>query len=174
MDGTYIVSRCETCSRILVYSGVLEFEDSWETKYGDLVYPQPSSFSDSVPKRIRSVYQEALRVKNHSPLAFVILARRILEEICSDKGVYKGNLADSLDQLAAQDIIPKTLAEASSLIRLVGNVGAHRSDTRINALHVFPIDDFLKAIVEYVYVAPAKIAEFKRRFKDFDGSVAAG
>lgn len=49
----------------------------------------------------------------------------------------------------------------TDIIRLVGNVGAHASEENVHPLQVMALDDFFKAVVEYVYVSPAKIDEFK-------------
>ncbi|MCK5708757.1 MAG: DUF4145 domain-containing protein [Candidatus Aureabacteria bacterium] len=129
----FTVTRCETCSGILVYSKLLPApEETWSTLFGEIVYPQENGFNMSIPQNIRKVYQEALKVKNASPTAFVILARRVLEEICKDKSIKSNNLSQALEKLSAQGEIPKILSEAISLIRLVGNAGAHSTDIHIN------------------------------------------
>jgi hypothetical protein len=46
-------------------------------------------------------------------------------------------------------------------LRLVGNIGAHASEESVHPLQATAIDNFFKAIVEYVYVSPQRIAEFK-------------
>jgi hypothetical protein len=160
---TYTVVRCETCRQLLVYS----LNDSvgperGETPLGDLCYPRRTSLPDAVPERIRLIYAEAARVRDISPLAFVILARRLLEEVARDRDAASDDLAGSLSLLADRGDIPPVLAEATTLIRLVGNAGAHASDTRITAPRAWAVDDLLKAVIEYMYVAPAKIASFKK------------
>lgn len=47
------------------------------------------------------------------------------------------------------------------MLRLVGNIGAHASDDSVHPLQATAIDNFFKAIVEYVYVSPMRISEFK-------------
>lgn len=165
--ATYTVVRCETCNEILVYTEHDYFSDHSETPFGDLQFPKQSAFTDSVPDAVRNIYKEAVLVKNLSPTAYVILARRVLEEICSERGVKESNLASALEKLAKDNVIPKTLSDATTLIRLVGNAGAHASGTQITTPQVWAIDDFIKAIIEYLYVAPAKIGEFKKRFTHF-------
>ena len=163
----YTVVRCETCKELLVYSEMYEFAEQSETHFGDLAFPKQSAFSKAVPDRIKKTYHEAVKVKEISHMAFVVLARRTLEEICHEKDAKGKGLAEKLSYLAEQGDIPKTLAEASTLIRLVGNAGAHASDTEITILHVWAIDDFIKAIIEYLYIAPKKIEEFRLRFESF-------
>ncbi len=163
----YTVARCETCNEILVYTDHEYLGDDSDTPFGDLQFPKQSALTDSVPEAVRSVYKEAVLVRNLSPTAYVILARRVLEEICTERGVKENNLASALAKLAEANVIPKTLSDATTLIRLVGNAGAHASGTKITAPQVWAIDDFIKAIIEYLYVAPAKIGEFKKRFTHF-------
>ena len=53
------------------------------------------------------------------------------------------------------------LAEAATLIRTFGNAGAHSPNSEINGLHVEMIEKFLEALIQYVYIAPATLREFK-------------
>lgn len=159
-DATYTVTRCESCNRLLVYTACEEFAD--ETPLGDLVYPKQPLFSRDVPENVRRIHAEAARVKHVSPLAYVILARRVLEEICQVKGVNKPNLSQALSELASQGVIPKTLAEATTLIRLVGNAGAHASDMKITVPQVWAVENLIEALIEYLFVAPSRIEGFKQ------------
>lgn len=165
-DAIFTVTRCETCTHVLVYEDCEDFTD--QTPLGNLIYPKQSVLVDAVPFRVRCIYLEASRVKKASPTAFVILARRLLEEICRDKGIIEPTLSQSLSKLTKQGVIPAPLSEASNLIRLVGNSGAHASDLAITVPQVWAIDDFIKAIVEYLYVAPERIERFKKSQRDFE------
>lgn len=163
----YTVVRCETCKELLVYSEMYAFAEQSETYFGNLAFPAQFALSKGVPEKVKRTYHEAVKVKNISHMAFVVLARRTLEEICHEKKAKGKNLAEKLSNLAAEGEIPKTLAEASTLIRLVGNAGAHASENEITIFHVWAIDDFIKAIIEYLYVAPQKIEDFRLRFESF-------
>lgn len=167
--STYSVARCETCKEILVYIEHDSYAGLADTDFGDLAFPQQSAFTDAVPDAVKRYYKEAVAVKNASPTAFAILARRVLEEICAERGVSERNLATSLQRLADSNIIPATLGEATTLIRLVGNAGAHASGLEITVPQVWAVDDFIKAIIEYIYVAPKKIEDFKDRFSKIVG-----
>jgi hypothetical protein len=163
----YAVVRCETCSRILVYSQHENYSEDNETRFGDIAYPNQPSFTDAAPESIQSIYREVVLVKNISPTAYVILARRVLEKICRDRSVSSRNLAEFLAKLSRDGVISSALSEATNLIRLAGNAGAHASGQKITMLQVWAIDDFIKAIVEYIYIAPEKIIKFKKRFSHF-------
>jgi hypothetical protein len=168
----YTVTKCKTCDEILVYNRILPAGDEcWSTKYGDIVFPSKLEFNLSVPTNVRKSYQEALKVRNSSPTAFVILARRVLEEICRDKTINCNNLGKAIKELSEKSKLPEVILEASSLIRVVGNAGAHSNNEEINPLHVFAVSDFIRVIIEYLYVAPAKVNEFKKRFKQFSDKI---
>ena len=49
----------------------------------------------------------------------------------------------------------------SYVLRLLGNIGAHASQQPVKPGHVRVIDEFFRAIVEYVYIAPQKIKQLK-------------
>jgi len=159
-DAVYTVTRCATCSRLLVYDDCEDFTE--QTALGDLVFPKQAALSRAVPDNVRRVYQEAQRVKQTSPIAFAVLSRRVLEEICRAKGIDRPNLSAALAELAKQGVIPSVLSDASSLIRLIGNAGAHASDLKITVPHVWAIDSFVMATIEYLFLAPARLEQFKQ------------
>ncbi len=171
MHATYSVVKCETCSEVLVYSYTDEApEDSQDTPYGRLMYPRFPGEMKGVPDTVRQIYEETARVQNISPIAFVVLARRLLEEICLDKNAQKRNLADSLKELVLRGELPPVLADASDLIRFIGNAGAHASKTKITVPQTWAVRDFIKVIIEYLYVAPHKISDFKSRLGAWNNS----
>jgi hypothetical protein len=49
------------------------------------------------------------------------------------------------------------------VLRQLGNVGSHAGEDEIAPEYVDVIDDFFCAIIEYVYIAPHKVSEFKAR-----------
>jgi hypothetical protein len=51
----------------------------------------------------------------------------------------------------------------SDALRIVGNMGSHDDEVAVPAEFVEAIDSFFRAIVEYVYVAPARVAEFNEK-----------
>jgi hypothetical protein len=90
-----------------------------------------------------------------------VLIRRALEAICADRGITKGCLKSRLDELVRRGEIPLNLIEAATILRSLGNEGAHGES--ISPYTTWVIADFFKAIVEYIYVAPNKVETYKRR-----------
>jgi hypothetical protein len=52
-------------------------------------------------------------------------------------------------------------------LRLIRNLGAHNAGDEVTEEDVPIILDFLEAILEYLYVAPAKIEVVRQRLKPF-------
>ena len=150
------VAVCQTCNQVLVYGGpeYVSFNEA------DLEWPTVGLHS-SVPKRVRHIYNEASRIQQIAPNAFAVQIRRALEAVCIERGATKGNLVHNIQELAKRGEIPKTLAEASDLLRLIGNVGAHAGDRDVHPLQAHALDKFFKVIIEYLYVSPSMIQEFR-------------
>ena len=163
------VAACETCGNVLVYDNLGDqTEDKWFSKC-ELVYPRSPFLSPVIPQKIANSYAEAFRIRAISPNAFAVLIRRALEILCNERGVTKGTLAARLKILSDKGELPPVLSQTTDLLRLIGNIGAHGSEQSVHPLQVRAIDDFFTAIVEYLYVAPRKIADFQKRLQALKG-----
>ena len=172
-DVVYFVASCDTCNHILVYQAVDDIPERNFFTSADLVYPNSGELHSSVPKAISNIYNEALRIKNLAPNAYAVQIRRALEALCEDRGAKSGTLNKMLSDLSAKGEIPSTLAEATDLLRLLGNIGAHASDISVQPWQVYTLDEFFRAIVEYVYVAPSKIKKFREGLSKFSSKTGA-
>jgi hypothetical protein len=163
----YFVASCETCNHILVYRAIEDIPDENFFIFANREYPESGELHRSVPKTVSKVYSEALRIKELAPNAFAVQIRRALEALCEDRGAKKGTLQKMLGELSVKGEIPSTLIEATELLRLLGNIGAHASEESVQPWQVRTIDEFFRAIVEYVYVAPDKIKKFRESLSAF-------
>lgn len=137
------------------------------------MWPQPGDLHPSVPESVRRIYSEASAIKSRAPNAFANQIRRSLEALCKDRGTNKRVLAQSLKELSSRGEIPPTLADMTDVLRQLGNIGSHAGDQEIDPDYVDVIDDFFRAIVEYVYIAPHKVNEFKARL-DYVSKLKSG
>ncbi|HEX9128919.1 MAG TPA: DUF4145 domain-containing protein, partial [Gemmatimonadaceae bacterium] len=156
---------CETCDAPVLYDGIdpFEIDGDWPSQ----VYPVPAGFGTEVPLPVRRIYDQASKCKDSAPLGFVILIRKALEAICDDRGIAKpkgreGDLFHRLQKLRASGDIPPTLARMTDVIRTLGNAAAHEARDEITVPMTWPVDEFFRAIVEYVYIAPAKLDKFEK------------
>lgn len=157
--ATYNVFRCDGCTQITMY--IWSALHSPGSEFGERTYPEVVAQDPGIPCDIASAYRAAERVKRHSNDAYAIMARKVLELIARDQGVRVRSLSKAMSILAGTGVIPPLLAEAATLIRTFGNTAAHSSEPTLNALHVSLIEKFLHVLIEYVYVAPAALHEFK-------------
>lgn len=164
-DCEAILCACATCREPLLYDGISRDE------YGvwpSLAFPEKGEMHKSVPESVREVYSEAFRVKRTAPRAFALLIRKALEVVCDDKEVRRGNLSERLKALAASGAVPPTLAEITEVLRTLGNTAAHGPLERITVPMTWAIDEFFRAVVEYVYVAPSKLVALRESLARLD------
>lgn len=160
----YALVACETCNRALLYISEptkVPLVDVFSLRDSQLVWPAQTHLPDFVPEPIRRCYREAALIKRRAPNAFANQIGRALEALCKDRGTGNKPLAAALNELAEKGEIPATLARMTDLIRIIRNIGSHAGEDQVDPNHVDPIDDFFKAIVEYVYIAPRKVQELK-------------
>ncbi len=174
MAVIYFIVVCETCNSILLYCSNGEVLEEGYFDESDLVYPEMGELHFSVPEKVRKIYSEAFRVKRHSRNAFAVQIRRALEALCEDRNAKGKDLQQRLSYLVTKGDIPTQLSELTEVIRLLGNIGAHADSKEIKIWQVRPLDDFFRVVVEYVYVAPRKLKDFRDgldRFKAISLSV---
>ena len=168
--GTF-VAVCETCERILLYNNPFRGMPANHFASGELIFPESGELHKAVPEAIRAVYSEAWRIKEIAPNAFATQIRRALEAVCEDRQTARGALAVRLEQLADKGELPPNLVEVAGVIRLLGNIGAHAAERQVHPLHVQALDDFFRAVVEYVYVAPSKLRVFRETMEEAERQV---
>lgn len=125
-----------------------------------VVYPEarPDPSDERIPAPIRVIYDEAQLC--YSVGAFngaAVLARRALEAACRQlAGIEDGRksppFSELLDQLVAQNIITRRLVTTATVVRLVGNSGAHARDEPVSEQHARDIlaltGRFLEVFIE--------------------------
>jgi hypothetical protein len=134
---------------------------------GELIYPKAGFIDVVVPVSVARIYEEAYRIKETAPNAYVVMIRKGLEAVADDQRVSGRTLQQKILKLSQNGIVPKALAEATDLIREIGNIGAHANKTDVHPLLVYAVDEFFRTIVEYVYVAPKKLKDFKGRLSNY-------
>lgn len=160
---TYFAAICRTCGDLLLYSANPSNDDPHKFSATQLVHPTPDNLDDSVPETVRQAHLEAMRIRSIAPNAFAVMLRRALEAVCDDRGVPEGTLQKRLGELVKRGELPAPLAEMTAILRTLGNAGAHHTARPITVPMTWGMREFFRAVVEYVYIAPSKIREFKER-----------
>lgn len=166
VESYFFITKCKTCSQVSVFTSADFEEMPYNISAAFQIWPTNKDLGEGVPKNIEASYDEAKKVKKVSPLAFSILIRRSLEQLCKDKGATGRNLKEKIEDLGKKKIIPETLADMADIIRETGNTGAHGDNFKLNKFDMDVLDDFFIAVLEYVYVAPQRLAKIKDRLKN--------
>lgn len=172
--GTFYLAICETCNQPLLFHRYYGLERDFAEPEPDpdlalsLLWPKDNAWTYELPESVRETYEEAYRIKNVAPNAFAVQIRRALESLCEDRGIKQGSLQMRLQELVSKGELPPVLAEMTDVLRAIGNIGAHASDRKVRHGQVSAIDEFFRAVVEYVYIAPNRIQSFKKQLVHLD------
>src|SRR5260370_2055867 len=128
----------------------------------NILYPMSKTPLTNLPEVIEKKYAEALKVSTISPSSCAVLVRKTLEAICRHEHASGRVLADKLKNLADSGRIPQTLANVALHLKQLGNLGAHFDEEEVTVKDVPVILDFVELLLEYLYVAPAKIEAVKK------------
>lgn len=163
--------RCPTCSQPTlrqVYWNIGEHYDGHRELEGDeeILYPKTGlSNSIGTPTSVQSALSAALKVRAIEPNACAVLIRRTLEVICNEEKCTKRTLVENLKELGSNGRIPPPLAQMADHLRKLGNIGAHAGEDQISPGDIPFMIEFAQAIIEYLYIAPAKIALAEKRLR---------
>jgi hypothetical protein len=153
------LSRCSSCD---YFNFSVEDTDGGEMS---VLYPKPPEALDGLPTNIAKAYQAARAVSKIDANAFGVLIGRVLDFICIDRKAEGETLYERLKDLANKGSIPGPLADMSHQLRVLRNIGAHADLGELSFREVPILDDLCRAILEYVYVAPHRVAQVEARIK---------
>lgn len=159
---------CSTCSKPTLEEDTQIVDSNIipsRSKRTEILYPLVRTRLSNLPEAIERTYLEALRVRNVSPASCAVMVGRTLEAACNHEKAQGKDLANKLNYLASTNRIPQTLAEMAHQVRQFRNSGAHVAEDEVTEEDVPIIMDFAEAILEYLYVAPAKIEAVRARLK---------
>jgi len=158
LEGQYyaVVKHCPRCEEISLY----KYDDANyydEDQYTlTLLYPRPRDVS-FLPPRVRVAYEKAQKVKSVDASFYALGLRRVIELVCIDRGATKKSLNDQITELVANNSLPQIFAGMSHYLRDLGNASAHGKDVEVEQSDVEAATDFVEAILEYLYISPAKL-----------------
>lgn len=174
------VLLCPICHQYNIISaywdntyGKLEYTDEYDLYDGDnvdesIIFPIPSNLvsskSDLVPDTIIKIFKKAIELKLYDEESCLIKLRKTLEMICNDQNADGNNLLEKIINISEKGILPITLKSASTIIRKLGNIGAHESDININSSEIECVIELVEYIIQYIYVLPKEIEKIDKKF----------
>ena len=130
----------------------VQFEQLW---------PPTLTLPPEAPDRVRKIYHEACLIRKYSASSFVVQIRRALEAVANDKKAQGGTLQAKTESLIKSGMLPPAFGDMSHISRMIGNLGAHDAEKDVTTQEVEIVDEFFRAIIEYLYVASEKISKIK-------------
>ncbi len=174
----YRILSCPKCRKVVfdrsIYDYVPLFPNGVIVNHPDYevdkveyetLYPKTRLKPDSLPTPIRKEYASIQKIRFIDTNACAVLIGRTLEAVCILQQGKSPNLAEMIANLAKSGKIPGTLAQMADQLRIVRNYGAHFSEIEISNEEIALAIDFLDAILEYLYVAPAQVQTLKERLE---------
>ncbi len=160
IDQDYILrlSHCYSCEGIN-----LTFED--EDGEVRILWPTLNKELEGLPSRIAKAYKASRAVRLIDANAFAVLLGRVLELVCIDRNAEGDTLYAKLQDLGKRGEVPDRLIQMAHQVRTLRNIGAHATLGELTQSEVPIVDDLIRAILEYVYTAPAKINQVEQRIQ---------
>lgn len=161
--GFCFIAECSGCGGTLVYTSTAGTDYDDFRNESDLVWPASGALHQSIPERVRQIYLDAHRVQLVSPSSFAVQIRRALEAVCEDMGYGKssGDLASRLRLLERDGHFPSLVVNVSHTLRVLGNLGAHATSKELSLGDTSRIDASFRAILDYLYVLPARLLDLR-------------
>lgn len=168
LSQTYALYQCDICNGVIFRSESIEhLEDAEETasrsasverREIEQLWPPSITLPPEVPERVREIYEEALLVKSRSSSSFVVQIRRALEAVAKERNAPpRTALYAQIEWLVQNENLPTVFGEMGHLSRMIGNLGAHDAETDVQPQDADIADEFFRAIIEYIYIAPARV-----------------
>jgi hypothetical protein len=111
-----------------------------------------------LPADVTEFYTAALRVLEAGvPDAAAVQLRRTLEAAAAHRGVDKGPLVQRIKNLIDAGLITTDFAKVLDHIRVVGNVGAHAGDTRVDDATARRALGFTTQVLRNLFEIPAEL-----------------
>ncbi|BBM88455.1 hypothetical protein COTS27_00134 [Spirochaetota bacterium] len=156
-SSIYQIAGCNACAQHFL----LELRDIGTLK---IVEIHPKALAGKphpeTPDFIKADLKEALDCFSVAAYnATGVMARRILEKCCKDKGApEKENLRGQIAFLQKDGIITKDIKKWADAVRLVGNDGAHSNEHPVTHKDAEAILELVKQFIQVVYIT-SKISE---------------
>lgn len=172
---SYALYRCEICEKPVLeqvthqlpndYGGSRQariYLSAAEIVRVEQLWPALLSLPPEAPARVREIYREAQLVMKRSPSSFVVQIGRALEAVAKEKNAEGRTLNNRLNWLVAEGHLPPVFGQMGHINRLLRNWGAHDAEIDVEPQDAEVVDEFFKAIIEYLYVAPQKVRRVQR------------
>lgn len=172
----YVCPNCD--NQVIILAHFQYVYSQWKEQDSRYIFPKaiknqplPAEVDDEV---VTSDYNEASLVLTDSPKSSAALTRRCLQYILRQKvGTTKKDLADQIQEVIDNKMLPTEIAEGLDAVRNIGNFAAHsqKSKSTGEIVDVEPHEaewnlEILYDLIDYVYVRPVRFQRKKEGFNE--------
>lgn len=145
-SDTYQIIQCKGCERI---SFSHEYVDS--DIYEPIIYQYPESSMNKltinrdipIPRKVKKIYEETIMAYNNGQnILCAVGLRAIVEGICLDRELPKGNLQSKIENLDKKGFLTESHANILHQSRFLGNDAVHELE--------IPYSEELKIAIEII------------------------
>jgi len=156
------ILECPACSDVMLRKKYWHSEIDYSSET-EIVYPTALNKLNGLPDKIEKAFEAAQKVKSIDSNAFAVLLGRVLDLVCIDKEAEGDTLHKRLQDIASKGIMPEQLATMAHQLRQLRNIGAHADLGELNKSEIPILESLSKAILEYVYSAPALMTSVQEK-----------
>jgi Domain of unknown function (DUF4145) len=165
----YTLLLCLACKEVTLWKSFVDTDDMLESLFSvETLYPPIGLKTSEFPYGVQKAYEAALKARTIDANAYAILLGRLLEIICEDREATGGNLIDKLKFLANKGEIPDKLVDVAHNLRKLRNVGTHEISPGLTNKEIPILDDLIRAILEYIYIAPQLAQRAENSLKNLE------
>lgn len=154
--------ECPVCTVVMLRQG---YSDEYLNFGGaddyQLLQPEEDENVTGLPSDIATAYAVALQVKSINSTACCVLLMRLLKLVCIDQDIERVAPLEALGDLAEKGIISKRLAELADDFRKSRKLQSDSDLVNLQRGDVAVLASLVKAVLAYVYVAPAMVETVK-------------
>jgi len=132
-----------------------------------MIHVIPSSTEDvdveHLPDDVRSYYRHAIRVLDAGvPDAAAVQLRRALEAAAAHHAIRTGSLINRIRGLIKAGLVTTQFGQVLDHVRIIGNIGAHASDERLDEERVRRALRFTTQVLRNLFEIPAQLEVIQR------------
>jgi len=162
----YEMCICPVCKGVTLVCGVWQERARKITSKvikEEYLFPALTLKENYIPNNVKDAFESAIKTKEIDKAICLIALRRTLEIICIEKNAQGNNLRHKIEYLSNIGILPPALKHASIITKTYGNMGAHENNVTITNQDLEKIFDFVRYLLDYLYVLPEKINEIQQK-----------
>lgn len=168
-DYYYFTTKCSHCDNLTLFYGSEQKADrsrgyTPDSLQVEVSYPALDRASEELPDKALKFFQQALESR-HAPDGALMLAASAIDAMLKDRGYKEGTLYNRIRVATDDAVLTEEMAQWAHTIRLSANEPRHADDNYDGATpdDAEQIIAFTRALGEYLYVLPARVARWKKK-----------